>query len=590
MERRCSTSGILALWVLLAGAVVIAPIVLSFSFGLDINPLTEISVGIYGILSISHYILQLIFALLNRSKSNKVFKQDRKETSIGVQVVGWREKPDYFYQCLESVKKCVDAGIKKRIVVVDGNEEEDRYMGAIFKKIFPTGKVIMVEETLYEMNLLDKRNLVRRVQKHPEVCILQPHKGKRHAMYTGMYLIEHLGYNYTTLIDSDTMLKNDAITIMAKVLDNNKKIAAVTGNMQIFNITGILPFLASYRYWFAGNLERAAQSYFNVVSCISGPMGTYKTNIITKIREDWMTQTLFGRPCTYGDDRHLTNLTMSLGFGVRFNHNAICYTETPAELNRWISQQNRWSKSFIREYFINIRWFHKHSWWLTYDMTFLLFYGYFLFFFSIILLTRGDVVPIIYLLGSIIALSLLRSIFAIIVDFNLGPIYFVIYSFLFFLVILPLKVWSILTIWSNAWGGGNRKFKSCNFIDSLSVIGWAGFLTTMIVLADKDISDDHIQGILYVSAIVIGVLVVLYPLMLWHLNAKMTKIVVDKFRSDDHLSLSSDSEVPTVPQREGYPELPARVPLEDIVVHSGDVSSISDSSAFILDDIKVNTE
>lgn len=46
--------------------------------------------------------------------------------------------------------------------------------------------------------------------------------------------------------------------------------------------------MSALRYWFAFNVERAADSYFGVVSCISGPLGLYKKAILDEVKETWI--------------------------------------------------------------------------------------------------------------------------------------------------------------------------------------------------------------------------------------------------------------------------------------------------------------
>ena len=42
--------------------------------------------------------------------------------------------------------------------------------------------------------------------------------------------------------------------------------------------------------------------------CCSGPFSAYRKEIIDKVKEKYITQYFLGENCTYGDDRHLTNL------------------------------------------------------------------------------------------------------------------------------------------------------------------------------------------------------------------------------------------------------------------------------------------
>lgn len=45
--------------------------------------------------------------------------------------------------------------------------------------------------------------------------------------------------------------------------------------------------------------------------------------------DKWVDQAFMGIKCTFGDDRHLTNMTLSTGQEVLYTHRAIAMTETP---------------------------------------------------------------------------------------------------------------------------------------------------------------------------------------------------------------------------------------------------------------------
>ncbi|CAM4698209.1 unnamed protein product, partial [Caretta caretta] len=73
--------------------------------------------------------------------------------------------------------------------------------------------------------------------------------------------------------DSDTKLDPSATVEMVKVLEANKRYGAVGGDVRILNVSdSFISFMSSLRYWMAFNVERACQSYFDCVSCISGPL------------------------------------------------------------------------------------------------------------------------------------------------------------------------------------------------------------------------------------------------------------------------------------------------------------------------------
>lgn len=93
-----------------------------------------------------------------------------------------------------------------------------------------------------------------------------------------------------------------------------------------------ISFLSSVRYWMAFNVERACQSYFGCVQCISGPLGMYRNSLLQQFLEDWYHQKFLGSKCSFGDDRHLTNRVLSLGYRTKYTARSKCLTETPTKL------------------------------------------------------------------------------------------------------------------------------------------------------------------------------------------------------------------------------------------------------------------
>lgn len=81
------------------------------------------------------------------------------------------------------------------------------------------------------------------------------------------------------MCDSDTKLDSLATLELCKVLESNPKYGAVGGDVMILNLKeSYISFMSSLRYWMAFNIERSCQSFFNCVSCISGPLGEKVTS------------------------------------------------------------------------------------------------------------------------------------------------------------------------------------------------------------------------------------------------------------------------------------------------------------------------
>ena len=101
--------------------------------------------------------------------------------------------------------------------------------------------------------------------------------------------------DYVQVCDSDTQLDSRSMLELAWILDSQPDTGAVGGDVRIWNSgDSFVSFLSSLRYWMAFNIERACQSYFGCVSCISGPIGMYRMALINKIVDLWSDQRFLG--------------------------------------------------------------------------------------------------------------------------------------------------------------------------------------------------------------------------------------------------------------------------------------------------------
>lgn len=109
-----------------------------------------------------------------------------------------------------------------------------------------------------------------------------------------------------------------------------RECGAVTGDVQIWNKENFISYQSYLRYWYGFNVERAAESFFSVVNCISGPLGLYRKSVVDEVKDKWVHASFLGAKCTFGDDRHLTNLVLLKGLATLYTPYAKCKTDTPA--------------------------------------------------------------------------------------------------------------------------------------------------------------------------------------------------------------------------------------------------------------------
>lgn len=426
---------------------------------------SSFAVTIYGVITVLHVCMQMTFALLNRGKINQLVARCYNEAfapAMNLMSVGYREDLQLLRRHFLSLRD-VQYPVRTYMFVSDGNDTNaDHAMATVFREVFPQGTVLMLPFVLYEATDDQRRWLYHTIShaNSTQWCILQPHRDKRHAMYTAMRLLcDLLPAAGIVTTDSDTVLDRDAVQRLAQPFVD-LRIGAVTGNVNIDNVVNWLSALSAARYWFAFNLERAAQSYWGVVNCVSGPLGAYRTDVIRNVLEDWIRQTFLGGRCTFGDDRHLTNLTLRDGWRVVYTPLASCSTETPTEVSRWLRQQIRWNRSFYREMIFNFQWAYKHPLWLTYDMAYqtifpvILLLGIFLQFGYVMHL--HSFLPLLVFLLSVIIGGLFRSLYGFLLTGDVSKFLLTFYGLLYIVFLLPARIWAFLTIWHTQWGTSAR--------------------------------------------------------------------------------------------------------------------------------------
>jgi len=464
--------------------LVITPLIGSLILELEAAPIAaSVTFGVYGMWVTFHFLLQVIFSLRNYHSMESLANTSTDELSldgtVGVQIVGYREDPVVFEKCCRSVARLLQQQdtLRHVVCVIDGNEsdEADLLMARIFQQVFPDAQHVNLPRLPTSGDELPACGA-------SALVITQPHGGKREALRTAMLYNLASRVDYTLFVDSDTILDPLAAQHLKNVLDRDveQDIGAVAGDIRILNITNLLTLLTSLKYYMAFNIERAAQSSFGVVVCVGGPLGLYRNTVLRQILQPWYTQTFCGKPCTYGDDRHLTNRVLELGLQVKYTHRAFCYTETPETLNRWVLQQTRWNKSGVREFGFTVRQLHKHPLWLTFDFIFVMFYSFFIIAVLLIILFRFEVAQLVALYAVIFITSALRSLYGCIMKRDWHFLVMAWYGFLYIHVVLPAKLWASLTLWSTGWGTSHRFQISDAHTALVPVLLWNGILAAGI--------------------------------------------------------------------------------------------------------------
>ncbi|NXF79533.1 HYAS3 synthase, partial [Sclerurus mexicanus] len=444
-----------------------------------------LSFGLYGAILGLHLFIQSLFAFLEHRRMRSEGRPVRPGRSVALCIAAFQEDPDYLTKCLRSVKRIAFPDLKV-VMVVDGNGPDDTYMLDIFHDVMGSersGSYIWrsnfhawgegeTEAGLRE-GLAHVQALVR---SNTYSCILQKWGGKREVMYTAFRALGD-SVDYIQVCDSDTVLDPACTVEMLRILEADPRVGGVGGDVQILNkYDSWLSFLSSVRYWMAFNVERACQSYFGCVQCISGPLGMYRNALLQQFLEDWYHQTFLGSKCSFGDDRHLTNRVLSLGYRTKYTARSKCLTETPTRYLRWLNQQTRWSKSYFREWLYNALWFHKHHLWMTYESVVTGFFPFFLIATVIQLFYRGRIWNILLFLLTVQLVGVIKATYACFLRGSAEMIFMSLYALLYMSSLLPAKIFAIATINKSGWGTSGRRTIVVNFVGLLPVSVWVAVL------------------------------------------------------------------------------------------------------------------
>lgn len=211
---------------------------------------------------------------------------------------------------------------------------------------------------------------------------LTTNKGKRNAMYVAYQDMKDHEIDYMVTVDSDTTVDEHGIEILVKTIESDQRYGSVTGQVLSKNVTqrSLFQKMIAMRYLYAFNVERASQSNYGAVQCNSGPLSIYRMALLDDIMEKFISQQFLGQPATFGDDRHLTNRVLEKGYRCIYQPYALAFTDTPPDMRSYWRQQLRWSKSYIRESFWQLKTFRKHSVFVLYDYLIGITLPFFLFF------------------------------------------------------------------------------------------------------------------------------------------------------------------------------------------------------------------
>lgn len=204
------------------------------------------------------------------------------------------------------------------------------------------GTVKEIEKTIEMLHREADRFMTKeRLKMH----VLPVNGGKREALVQGVDMAKH---DLVVFVDSDSFLDPSAIQHIVQPFQD-PRMGGVAGRTEVENkFTNMLTKLQTVRYYVAFRIMKAAESLFDSVTCLSGPLSCYRKDLILKHKDAWLNQKFLGQPATFGDDRSMTNYILQT-HRTGYQDHAVCSTIVPSDMNVFLKQQMRWKRSWLRE-------------------------------------------------------------------------------------------------------------------------------------------------------------------------------------------------------------------------------------------------
>lgn len=255
------------------------------------------------------------------------------------------------------------------IVVPCFNEEEwiQRTIVSCMNQDYPVEKleVVVVDDCSTDGSVGKIKEIIERLKGEGDdrylvsqrlSYFIQPvNQGKREAMAAGAQLAKH---DLLVFVDSDSFLDPFAVRNIVQPF-KDKEMGGVSGRTDVANTyTNALTKLQSVRYYIAFRVMKAAEGYFDAVTCLSGPLSCYRKDLVLKYSEAWLHQQFLGQRATFGDDRSMTNFILRHN-RTTYQDTAVCSTIVPNTHRMFLKQQMRWKRSWLRESLIAAKYMWK---------------------------------------------------------------------------------------------------------------------------------------------------------------------------------------------------------------------------------------
>lgn len=152
-------------------------------------------------------------------------------------------------------------------------------------------------------------------------------------------------------VDSDVFVHPTAVSKLVSWFAS-PRIGAVGGRVFVSNAnTNWLTKMQTIKYYFGYEYLKNIERTMSSVMCLSGCLTAYRRHILIELEPILEKRNILGVPIKYGEDRFLTRQIVKAGYQTCLELDAICHTKAPHTMAGYFSQQLRWRRSNLVDFF-----------------------------------------------------------------------------------------------------------------------------------------------------------------------------------------------------------------------------------------------
>lgn len=218
------------------------------------------------------------------------------------------------------------------VIVPAHNERENigATLESILKSSHPVGEIIVVDDGSTDGTGDIARSYVAQYPRRMRLIECE-NGGKAAALMRGIHATDA---EIVVTMDGDTIFDRHAIDRLLRHF-NDPSVGAVAGRVCITRNSNLLNLFQHLEYTISQQVEKKVFERFNAVSVVPGPVGAWR-------RKELLAAGGYGVD-TLVEDQDMTLAMLKAGHRIRYEPEALAYTEPPHTVTDFLKQRLRWT-------------------------------------------------------------------------------------------------------------------------------------------------------------------------------------------------------------------------------------------------------